>query len=345
MQSAVGVDQQLGKIGTVSVTYLNSRGNHQFLTRNANAPLIGPNTDNSGLRPLGDAAGNVYQYVSQGIFKQNQLILNVNIRAGKALSLFGFYQLGYANSDTGGATTFPSDSYDIVEDYGRASFDVRHRLFFGGTYMTPRYGIRVSPFMVASSGGPFNIAVSQDINGDSIFNDRPSFASSAANPANVVATKYGSFNTQPVAGEKLVPINDGDGPSQFTLNLRVSKTFPFGPKVEHGAGVGGGFGGPGGGGGGGGGGRGGGPPGGGLGPGGLSGNRGGPGGNQPTTQRKYNVTFNVSGRNVFNNVNLATPVGTVDSPLFGKSNGLGGAFGGVSQSANRRIDLQAVFNF
>jgi hypothetical protein len=38
-------------------------------------------------------------------------------------------------------------------------------------------------------------------------------------------------------------------------------------------------------------------------------------------------------------------VGTVDSPLFGKSNSLGGAFGGVSQSANRQIYLQLVFNF
>ena len=61
--------------------------------------------------------------------------------------------------------------------------------------------------------------------------------------------------------------------------------------------------------------------------------------------RRYSVTFNVQVRNLFNNVNLATPQGTIGSRFFDRSNGLGGAFGGQSQSANRRIDLQAMFSF
>ena len=63
----------------------------------------------------------------------------------------------------------------------------------------------------------------------------------------------------------------------------------------------------GGGGGGGGGGRGG-PPGGGLGPGGLS---GGGGGRNPFastgTNRRYNLTFSISARNLLNTQNLAAP--------------------------------------
>ena len=35
---------------------------------------------------------------------------------------------------------------------------------------------------------------------------------------------------KPVAGETIVPINLGDGPSQFTFNLRLSKTIGLGPK-------------------------------------------------------------------------------------------------------------------
>jgi len=49
-------------------------------------------------------------------------------------------------------------------------------------------------------------------------------------------------------------------------------------------------------------------------------------------------------RNVFNNVNLAQPVGVLESPLFGKSNALAGGFFS-SQAANRSIDLQVSFNF
>ena len=62
------------------------------------------------------------------------------------------------------------------------------------------------------------------------------------------------------------------------------------------------------------------------------------------TNRRYNLTFSVAARNVLNRVNLAPPVGNLDSPLFGESNALAGgpySFG----SATRRIDLQVLFSF
>jgi hypothetical protein len=328
-QTAIGVDQQVSKFATVSVTYLNSRGVHALDTRNINAPLYGGNTDNSGLRPLGTNQ-NLYQYESAAIFKQNQLLVNFNLRAGSALSVFGFYALGHVDSDTGGATTFPSQPYDLSADFGRASFDVRQRLFFGGSYQTPKYGIRISPFMIAFSGPPFNITTSQDLNGDSIFNDRPSFAQPGQTGANIYQTKYGAFNANPGVADARIPVNYGQAPGQFNLNLRISKTFGIGPKVEgRGAGA------PSGGGGG----RGGGP--GFIGFGGRGGGPPGPGG---TTDRRYGLTLNAQARNLFNNVNYAAPI-SVLGPTFGQYTGLGGAFGGVSQSANRRIDLQAVFSF
>ena len=332
-QIAIGVDQQLTKSATVSVTYLNSRGVHSLDTRNINAPLYGGNTDNSGLRPFGTNE-NYYRYESGAIYKQNQLLVNFNVRAGSALSFFGFYALGYVNSDTGGVTTFPSQQYDISADYGRAAFDVRQRLFLGGSYQTPRWGIRISPFMIAFSGPPFNITTSQDLNGDSIFNDRPSYAPAGQTGPNIVQTKYGNFNTAPAPGDARIPVNLGQAPGQFNLNLRVSKTFGIGPKVEGTSNTGGA---PGGGGGGGG--RGGGP--GFIGFGGRGGGPPGPGG---SSNHKYNLTLNAQARNLFNNVNYAAPIGVV-GPTFGQYTGLGGAFGGVSQSANRRIDLQAVFSF
>ena len=51
---------------------------------------------------------------------------------------------------------------------------------------------------------------------------------------------------------------------------------------------------------------------------------------------RYNLTFSVSARNIFNNVNLATPIGNLSSPLFGQSNGLASGFGS-SATANRQL--------
>ncbi len=66
-------------------------------------------------------------------------------------------------------------------------------------------------------------------------------------------------------------------------------------------------------------------------------------GGSPSSKR-YNLTFSVNARNVFNKVNAANPIGNLSSPLFGESNALaGGPFS--SSTANRRIDLQVLFNF
>ena len=63
-----------------------------------------------------------------------------------------------------------------------------------------------------------------------------------------------------------------------------------------------------------------------------------------TSDRKYSLTFNVMVRNLFNNVNMAAPVGILNSPYFGQSIALaGGPFG--SGAYNRRLDLQVMFSF
>ena len=335
MQAAVGVERQLGRMGTLAVTYLNSRGVHQFVTINANAPLPGTyNPDDPtnfpGVRPDPNA-GNIYQYTSEGIFKQNQVITNVNLRAGKVFSIFGNYTLGYANSNTNGIDSFASNSYNLSLDYGRSAYDIRHRLFLGGTVSLP-YAFRLNPFVVVASGRPFNITAGQDLNGDSIFNDRPSYATQSSG-ANVVSTPWGVFNAQPSVGYTPTPPNLGTGTMLATFNLRVSKTFGFGKKLERGVASSGGMGGPGG-------------PGGGGGHRGFSGlgsMGGGPSMGAATNQR-YSMTFSVSARNLFNRANLAAPVGNLESPFFGQANALaGGPFS--SQNAVRRFDLQALFSF
>jgi hypothetical protein len=304
----------------LTATYLHSHGVHQLFS-SVLSPTPAPQ----------------YQFESGGVFNQNQLITNFNMRLNAKLTIFSFYMFGHANSNTFGATSFASNpTVGIAGDYGRAAFDVRQRLFLGGTVALP-HGFRISPFMVANSGAPFNITTGQDENGDSIFNDRPAFATDLSR-ASVVQTPLGAFDTSPIAGQTLVPINFGKSPAQFTLNMRLSKTIGIGPKVEaannnqQGGQRGNAGGIPGGG-----------PRG---GPGG--GPRGGPGGGAfggaEKSSQRYSLTFSANARNIFNDVNPAPPIGNLSSALFDKSIALaGGVFN--TQSANRRIDLQVMFSF
>ena len=201
------------------------------------------------------------------------------------------------------------------------------------------YGFRLSPFITASSGRPFDITVGRDLNGDSLFNDRPAFATELSRPS-VVKTAYGIFDTNPLAGQTIIPRNYGDGPGQLTINLRLSKTFGFGePSGSTSSGDrdlsgpprrGGGDRGPGG-------------------PGGNRGFGGGPGGlrgifGDGATRSRYNLTFSVSARNLLNSVNLAPPIGNLSSPLFGNSNAIASGFRSTD-TANRRVEFQVRFTF
>ena len=325
MQTGVTLERQLSKYANVSLTYLNSRGVHQFYSQVTPGTTTAPQI--------------LYEYESGGIFKQNQLIVNTRVQAGAKISLWGYYTLNYANSDTSGASTVPSvpcitgasAPCGIAEDYGRASFDVRHRVFVGGSIGLPA-GFRVSPFMIATSGAPFNITTGQDLYGINVYNTRPTLGTCGA--TGVKDTPYGCFNLVTQPGQTVIPIYKGTGPTRFSLNLRVSKTFGFGAKKETATG---GPGGPGGGTFG----RG---PGGGGPRGGGGGDHGGMFGGGAPSNNRYNLTFSVNANNVFNRVNAANPIGNLSSPLFGESNApAGGPFG--SPTANRRIYLQALFNF
>jgi hypothetical protein len=337
VQAAASVERQLTKTSTLSVTYVHSQGVHQLFSINSNAFIVG--------------ATPAYVYQSEGVFKQNQLITNFNVRAGSRLSIFSYYSLSYANGDSSGAGSVPSDPLrGITADYGRTGFDVRNRLFFGGTISLP-HGFRASPFVVANSGAPFNIITGTDLNDDAIFNDRPSVASSATLPGNLRQTAWGNFDIAPGPNDPRIPINFGTSAAQYTLNLRLSKTFGIGPKLQSTAGNNPQQGGPGGGErGGGGGGRG--PGGGGErgGPGGGRGPGGGPGGGMggifggERTNQRYNLTFSVHARNILNHVNPAPPIGDLSSSEFGHSTALAsGVFN--TQSANRRLDFQVMFAF
>jgi Carboxypeptidase regulatory-like domain len=334
---AVGVDQQLFRGATLSVNYIRADGVHQFYSINANSPT-GVDASGNFIYPIPPAPGAqpLVQdtYKSGAVFHQNQLIANVNIRSSRLFSVGGYGVLNYAKSDSGGITSFPSvNFYDIGQDYGRATFDTRYRMFLYGTANLP-YGITASPIMILSAGTPYNVTIGS-VNGSGQLNSRPEFAL-AGTPGSKAIAGCGNF-IAPAAGAAYtpIPINLCTGPAQFTMNLRLTKTFGFGPKTgvasQGQGGPGGGPGGPRGGGGGGG--RGG--PGGPGGPGGFGGSN---------TGRRYNLAFGVQALNVFNDANLSTPNGTLTSQQFGVSTQLAGRpFTGTS--GVRQISLQTSFSF
>jgi hypothetical protein len=358
MQTAVSVERELPHNFTVTASYIHLRTLHVLWSRNVNAPLPGSvvaGVPGSGIRPLGNV-GNIFEYQSDGVLNQNQLILGLNSRFSRNLTFFANYTLGKAESNSDGASSFPADPYNLSSEYGRAGFDVRHRFVVGGNIVAPK-GISFSPFIIGSSGRPFNISTGRDSNGDTLFTERPALATDLSKPG-VISTRFGAFDPNPAPGQALIPRNFAEGPGFFLVTLRVSKTWGFGALPESKGAASLPAGGPGG------------APGGGHAPGagwagggaGMGGAhaggapmRGGFGGG--ASGKRYNLTFSVQAQNLFNHTNFGQVIGNLTSPLFGYSNSTLGGFGfrgagpgagfggGMMAAGNRRFELQLRLAF
>ena len=300
MQSAVTVERQLASNTTLSVTYTNSHGLHMLRSEELNAP------------------GPVYLMESSGLYNQNQLITNVNAKVTGNISLFGYYTLNRAMSNTDGLGTFPGNPSTMAGEYGPAATDVRHRAFIGGSLNT-KWNVRLSPFIVVQSGAPYNITVGEDIYNDTLFNARPGIPTDLSKPG-LIDTIYGWLDPDPSPGEQILPRNYGRGPGMISVNARLGKTWGFGPERESASGA---------------------TP---LGAGHNSGFHSVF--SDVSTSRRYNLTLSISARNLLNHVNEGPIIGQITSPLFGEANSVAGGYGAFAETANnRRLELQTRFTF
>ena len=318
MQSAITIDRQLARGNTISFTYTNSHGLHQLRSRDLNAPLPGtfdPSRPLSGIFPLG-SVNPLFSAESSGLYNQDQLIVNVNSKVGRALSLFGSYDYGRAKSNTEGINTFPANPYDFSGEYGPATADIRHRELIGGT-IDILGGFRLNPYINIQSGAPFDITAGRDLYGDTLFNGRPAFASDSNKPG-LVSTRYGLLDPNPSPGEKLLPRNYGRGPALYFTNLRIIKTFTFGREGKSAAGS-------------------------------ASSHRNFLASifSGPPADREYKLTIGFSTRNILNHTNPGPIIGSISSPLFGRSNALSGGLPGtfLSDANNRTTEIMTTFSF
>jgi hypothetical protein len=323
LQSAITLEHQLPKKTTLAVTYTNARALHVLRSADINAPQ--PVT---GDYPY-PGQGPIFLMTSAGIYNQNQMIVNINSKVSSALSIFGYYVLNHAMSNSDGLQTFPANPYSGTGEYGPASTDVRNRVVLGGNILT-RWNVRFNPFVTLQTGAPFNITTGNDPFGTTVFTARPGLVTNESLPG-LQQTAYGLLDPNPTANESIIPRNYGRGPGIYAVNLRVGRTWGFGG--EKGAGT-------------------------------TRSGRDAPAGNvgpmltapqgtrglfgSPNTARRYNLTVSMSIRNLLNHTNQGPIIGNITSPLFGRSNQIAGSVNGEGFSElanNRRLELQMRFTF
>ncbi len=166
MQSAIGVERQLPWNSTFSLTFTDNRAAHSLQTVPINTPLPGTyvfGQPGSGIRPYGDAAGNLFEYESGGFMKQQIVMASFNTRFTRNLSLQGNYSYNIAND----LPSTPTDPYNFAADWGRSAFERKQRFILFGSFTAPM-AVQISPFVTLQSGAPYNISLGRDIYGDTL---------------------------------------------------------------------------------------------------------------------------------------------------------------------------------
>lgn len=329
LRASFTVEHQLAKNLKLDVSYSHGQTWRAMRTVNINAPIGGtynPLDPNSGIRPLGKAEGNVLESESNGKYRYDNLGVNFSGKLFK-IDFWSNYTFGKSVGLDSGNTGSPFDAYDFRNEWGRASYDSRHRFFGQLGYSTPT-GWNVFMFLSANTGGPFNITTGKDTNGDTYFSERPAFATDP-NKSGVLATPYGYLDPNPAPGQQIIPRNFGQGPGAVSVSLGASRSIKFGraippkapaPGVVSVASV--------------------------NAPTAAPANAKPPA--KPPVQRPYQFVIGIYANNLLNRNNSETPVGNMASPFFLRSTST--SFGGISfgpggSGGNRQITIRARLSF
>jgi hypothetical protein len=280
-QASIGIERTVLQALRLQASYMMQRGVDQFRSSNINAPIGGVYPD-----PL---YGLVTELQSTGSSDLDRLMININYANPQRRLFFGGnYQLSRILNYTDSDFSLPADNYDLAAEWGPSSRDARHRFFAMANIGTPK-NTRVALFVQGSSALPYNLTTGFDTNGDTVINDRPNGATR----------------------------NTLRGATNINLNLRLSKTFAFGPQQQTTSdGMPRFRGGP------------------------AGGGRGGPGGPGMMMMdggtNRYKMEFYVQAFNLLNRTNFQNFVGNLTSDYYGTA---------LSSSPARRIEVGINFGF
>ncbi len=216
-QASVEVEQQFAAGGTLSVGYQYLRGENLLMSVNRNVPMCAASGTNNGCRP-NPSYGNNSQYSSVGRSNYHGLHVSFLQRPVEWANYRVSYTFSKSMNNLGEFFfSSPIDPFDIDKDWGRSDDDQRHRLVVFGSMQTP--------------ADPADDAREMLIHGFQLSGMVQRYSAPPLNMTSGVTTIQGTAG-RPMLNGAFIARNAGVASDFFTLNLRVSRSFPLGNRVR-----------------------------------------------------------------------------------------------------------------
>ena len=229
-QVSVGIEQQIASLGTLGISYQHLRGLHLIGVRNLNIEPEGSRPD--------PTRGNVKTYDSSFDSSFDGLEVSLQERPAAWGSARVSYTFSKAMDDVGEFFfSAPINNLDLAEDRSRSDDDQRHRVVFDAALTSSAQparnwarrvtnGWRLGGILQYYSRLPFNITTGQNTAQQTT--QRPCASGSGYSVASGTALNP---CTEGLAGA-VIGRNAGVGFAFFSLNARLSRTFPLTSRVH-----------------------------------------------------------------------------------------------------------------
>jgi hypothetical protein len=157
VQYSIGLDHQLRKSLTLSITYTGARGYHLFRSRDINAPppplyATRPNSAYSAVREI----------ESDGRQSTKSLQVTLRGRVGRWFNGTAQYTWSRAYNDTNGINSYPANDYDLAGEWARADFDRPDRFLLLGS-VNPGHFVNLGVGLTLTSAGPYTETLGADV--------------------------------------------------------------------------------------------------------------------------------------------------------------------------------------
>ncbi len=231
----VTLQRQLGATRVAEVAYVGSRGRNLVAAKDINQPR--PSAAPLNLRPDPRYADITF-LESRARSEFDSFQARFQQRYAFGCTMLVAYTLGKSMDDasafftSAGDPNFPQDSANLDAEWGRSSFDVRHRLSVSFSYDLP-YDFTISGIVQMQSGRPFTVALLPEVDNSNTGrsslgfggNDRPNVNGNAeaSNPGpnqwfNTAAFSMPAYGTFGNAGRNIL-----EGPGYQNVNLALLK--------------------------------------------------------------------------------------------------------------------------
>ena len=229
------MQRQFGPTRVAEVAYVGSRGRNLIASRDVNQPR--PGTAQFNLRP-NPLFADITLIESRARSEFDSLQARFQQRYAFGCTMLVAYTLGKSMDDASGFFTstgdpnFPQDSANLDAEWGRSSFDARHRFSVSLSYELP-FQFTVAGIVAMQSGRPFTASLLPEVDNSNTgrsslgfgANDRPNVtgntAASNAGPGqwfNTAAFSMPAYGTFGNAGRNIL-----EGPGYQNVNLALLK--------------------------------------------------------------------------------------------------------------------------